>query len=135
MKARSALSSWSSEAAISSKARAKLGWRPKVSFDTLVGEMVESAAQCDQIKKVAMLSRGRVGKFARSALAGQRSMKTDVEAASGRVGDVADDPVAALAAAIGKIVAAHRLGVMREAAAGRGPLEAFRCMERSFDPT
>jgi len=26
----------------SSKARAKLGWRPKVSFDTLVGEMVES---------------------------------------------------------------------------------------------
>ena len=55
-----------------------------------------------------------VGPFAGGALAGFRSLEPHEQGAAGRVADIADQPVAALAAAVGEIVAAHRLGIARE---------------------
>src|SRR5258708_32291758 len=61
-----------------------------------------------------MLAGGGVGPFAGSSFAGQWAVQPDVEAPSWRVGDIADDPVAAFAVTIGEIVAAHSLGAARE---------------------
>ena len=61
-----------------------------------------------------MLAGGGIGPFAGHAFAGRRPVKADIKAASRRVGDVADDPVAALAVTIGEIVTAHCLGMARE---------------------
>jgi hypothetical protein len=47
-----------------------------------------------QFATVVNLIRRRVGPFPGRAFAGQRSEQADVEAASRRFGDVADDPVA-----------------------------------------
>ena len=46
----------------------------------------------------------------------RRPTQPHIEAAPGRVVDVADEPVAAFAAAVGEIVAADRLGVLGQAA-------------------
>ena len=43
------------------------------------------------------------------------AFQPDEHRAAGRVPDVADQPVAAVATAVGEIVAAHRLGLAREA--------------------
>src|ERR1700730_1877435 len=56
------------------------------------------------------------GPFAGGAGAGIRTVQTDIEAAARRVHGTAGDPVAAGSAAFGKIMAAHRLRVAREAA-------------------
>ena len=61
-----------------------------------------------------MLARGGVGPFAGGALAALRPAQADEQAAARRVRDIADQPVAALAAAVGEIMAAHRLGIARE---------------------
>ena len=63
-----------------------------------------------------MLAGGGIGPLARGALAAVRSSEPDEEAAAGRVGHVADQPVAALAAAVREIVPAHGLGIAGEAA-------------------
>src|SRR5712671_7927266 len=63
-----------------------------------------------------MLAGGGVGPFAGSALAMVRSAQADEQAATPGVGDIADQPVAALAMTVGEIVAAHRLGIAREEA-------------------
>lgn len=54
------------------------------------------------------------GPFAGSALAAVRPLQANEQAAAGRVRDIADQPVAALAATVGEVVAAHRLGITRE---------------------
>ena len=41
-------------------------------------------------------------------------LEPDKQAAARRVGDIADQPIAAFAMAVGEIVAAHRLGIARE---------------------
>ena len=48
------------------------------------------------------------------ALAVVRPVQPHEQAAAGGVGDIADQPVAAFAAAVGQIIAAHRLGIARE---------------------
>jgi hypothetical protein len=91
-------------------------------FDKDVGEAIIPAAQRDEIEKIAILSRAAIRPFSGCAFAGQWPEQADVEAASRRVGDIANDPVAALAASVGKIVAAHGLGIVREAAGDLGSI-------------
>ena len=61
-----------------------------------------------------MLAGGGIGPFAGGAGAGFGSGEADIEAAAGRVVDIARQPVAAVASAVGKIMAAHGLGMARE---------------------
>ena len=61
-----------------------------------------------------MFAGGGVGPFAGGAFAGFRTAQPDEHRAARRVLDVADQPVAALAATVGEIMAAHRLGLARE---------------------
>ena len=68
----------------------------------------------DQVEQITMFAGGGVGPFAGGALAAVRPAQPDEQAAARRVGDVADQPVAAFAMAVGEIVAAHRLGIARE---------------------
>ena len=70
----------------------------------------------DQVEQVAMAPLRGVGPLTGRALAGVGTAKAHIEAAPGRVVDVAGEPVAALAAAVGQVVAAHRLGVLGETA-------------------
>ena len=64
----------------------------------------------NEVEQVAMLPLGRIGPLARRA---GRCEADEQRAPAGAV-EVARDPVAALAAAVGKIVAAHRLGAAPE---------------------
>ncbi len=57
---------------------------------------------------------GRVLPFAGGALAGFRSRQPDEHRATGCIVHVANLPVIALLAPVGKIVAAHRLGLPAE---------------------
>src|SRR6202023_2873603 len=69
-----------------------------------------------------MLSSGGVGPFAGPALAAVRSRQADEQAAAWRIGDIADQPVAALAPTVGEVVATHRLGIARETVRQHGCL-------------
>ena len=69
-----------------------------------------------------MLAGRGIGPFAGGAGADVGAVKPDIEAAARRVHDVAGDPVMAAAASVGEIVAAHGLGVAREAARQIGGL-------------
>ncbi len=80
-----------------------------------VAEGVEPAIEGDQVEEIAMLAGGGVGPFAGGAGTGLRSRETDIEAAAGGVPNIAHQPVAAVAAAVGKIVAADAFGIAREA--------------------
>src|SRR3546814_16934415 len=62
-----------------------------------------------------MLAGGGVGPFAGRAGTGLWSRETDIEAAAGGVPNIAHQPIAAVAAAVGKVVAADGLGIAREA--------------------
>ena len=55
-----------------------------------------------------------VDPFAGCAFAAFRSAQANEQAAAGRVADIADQPVVALAATVGEIMTAHRLGLARE---------------------
>ena len=75
-----------------------------------------------------MLAGGGVGPFAGCSFAVQRPEQADIEAASRRVRDIADNPVAALAVTIGEIMTAHSLGAARETVSelsGLGGHDAF----------
>jgi len=61
-----------------------------------------------------MLAGGGVSPFAGGALSAVRSCEANEQAAAWRVGNVADDPIATAAAAVGEVAAAHRLGITRE---------------------
>src|SRR5712672_1882864 len=63
-----------------------------------------------------MLAGCRIGPLTGGAGTELRPVQTNIEAAARRVKDVADNPVAALAATVGEVVAAHGLGLTREAA-------------------
>ncbi len=80
-----------------------------------VGEIGEAAAFADDIEQIAMLAGRRVGPFAGRTLARLRPAQPDEEGAPWCVADIADQPVAAFSPAVGEVVAAHRLGITREA--------------------
>src|ERR1700730_3562258 len=63
-----------------------------------------------------MLACGGIGPFAGGAGTGFGTLQPDIETTARRLHGVAGDPVAAGAAAVGEVVAAHRLGIAREAA-------------------
>ena len=63
-----------------------------------------------------MLAGGSVSPFAGGALSAVRACEANEQAAARRVGNVADDPLATPAAAVGEVMAAHRLGITRETA-------------------
>lgn len=70
----------------------------------------------DHIEQVAMFAARGIGPFARPAARLTRRRQEKVKAATGRPPDIADKPVAAFAATVGEIVAAHGLGIFGEAA-------------------
>ena len=69
-----------------------------------------------------MLAGGGISPFAGGAFPAVRSNEANEQAAAGRVPDVADDPVATPAVAVGEVMAAHDLGITREAARQVGGL-------------
>src|SRR3546814_9637820 len=79
-----------------------------------IAEGVEPAVEGDQVEEIAVLAGGGVDPFAGGAGTGLRPRETDIEAAAGRVPDIAHQPVAAVAAAVGKVVVASAFGIARE---------------------
>jgi hypothetical protein len=79
-----------------------------------IAHAVEPAVHGDEIEQVAMFARRRIGPFAGGALAAVGSLEPDEQAPPWRVSHIAKQPVPALPAAIGEIVAAHRFGMARE---------------------
>src|SRR3546814_4240248 len=78
----------------------------------LVGDVLEvdeAAALADHVEEITMLAGCSVGPFAGGAL--RRVLEPDIHRATRRVAHVAHQPVAALEAAGGEIVAAHCLGL------------------------
>ena len=61
-----------------------------------------------------MFARGGVNPFSGGALAAFWAAQANEQATAGRIAHVADQPIAAVAAAVGEIMAAHRLGLARE---------------------
>src|SRR5579871_4972905 len=86
--------------------------RPR--FIERVAQAIEAPVEGDEVEQIAMFAGGGVGPFAGGAFAAVGTAQTHEEAAAGRVGDIADQPVTALAMAVGEVVAAHRLGITRE---------------------
>ncbi len=80
-----------------------------------VGEFGEAAAFADDVEQIAMLAGRRVRPFAGSTLARFGSSQPDEQGAPWRVADIAHQPVAAFSPAFGEVVAAHCLGIAREA--------------------
>ena len=70
----------------------------------------------DQIEQIAMLAGCGIRPMPGCAGTVIWTLQPDIEALSRRVLNIADDPVAARAVSFGKIVAAHGLGIAREAA-------------------
>ena len=91
-----------------------------------VAEIGKAAALADDIEEVAVIAGRRVGPFAGRTLAGFRSFQPDEQGAAGRIPHVADQPVAALAATVGEIMTAHRLGIARETVRQFGGIERHR---------
>ena len=85
-------------------------------------QTLQLAIQSDEVEQIAMLAGGGISPFAGGAFPAVRSNEADEQAAAGRVPDVADQPVATPAAAVGEIMAAHGLGITREAARQVGGL-------------
>ena len=81
-----------------------------------LAEPGEIAVTGDQIEQIAMLAGRGIGPFAGRARTVIGTLQPHIEASSRRVLDIADDPVAARAASFGEVVAAHGLGIAREAA-------------------
>ena len=79
-----------------------------------VAEIDQTAAFADDVEQIAMFCAGGIRPSPGSTFAGFRSYQPDKERATGCVPDVADEPVPTFAATVGKIVAAHRLGIARE---------------------
>src|SRR3984893_2726424 len=79
-------------------------------------EAMEIAVAGDEIEEIAMLAGGGIGPFAGGAGAVIAALQADIKAAARRVHRVAGDPVAARAGAVREVMAAHGLGIAREAA-------------------
>ena len=89
-----------------------------------VAEIGKAAAFADDIEEVAVIAGRRVGPFAGRTLSGFRPFQPDEQGAAGCIPHVADQPVASLAATVGEIMAAHRLGIARK------PVRQFGGIER-----
>ncbi len=90
-----------------------------------VAKIFKAAIGGDEIEEIAMLPCGGIGPFAGGAGTVIRPGETDIEAAAGRIADIADQPIAAMAAAIWEIISAHGLGTARES------LRQYRRLDRT----
>ena len=100
----------------------------------LVGDIVEiekAAAFADDVEQIAVLARGGVGPFAGRAATRLRPLEPDEHGAARCIADVADQPIAAFAPAVGEIVAAYRLGLARETVRQFGSVARHHAASRS----
>src|SRR3546814_20033484 len=78
-------------------------------------------ARCgDDVEQVTMIPACSVGPFPRRTAPVAMIGKADVEAATGRIMDIAHQPVMALAASVRRIAATHRLGIFTKTARNIG---------------
>ena len=84
-------------------------------FANDIVEIDEAATFADDVEEIAVFAGRCVRPLARGALAG-RSVQTNEHRSSWCVANVADNPVAALAPPIRKILPAHGFGVLCETA-------------------
>ena len=108
-------SGWSAGRSRSGTIRLRLGVRQAEERTRLIGDVLEvdqAAAFADHVEQIAMLAGGGVGPFAGRPF--RRLLEPDEHRAARRIAHIAHQPVAALPAAGGEVVAAHRLGVARE---------------------
>src|SRR5229473_580062 len=96
----------------------RLGWQAEKRARLVEGvaQAVETTVEGNEVQEIAMLPGGGVGPFAGGALAMVWPAQADKQAAASGVGDIANEPVAALTMAVGEIVTAHCLGIARETA-------------------
>ena len=92
-------------------------------------EIEKAAALADDVEQVAVLAGGGVGPFAGRPLG--RLLEPDEHRAARRVAHVADQPIAALTAAVGEIVAAYRFGLARETVRQFGSVAGHHAASRS----
>src|SRR5690348_4488971 len=74
------------------------------------------APAADQVQEIAVLGGRGIAPATGCTGTAVGTGEADIKAASRRVVDIAGDPVAAAAASVRQIMAAHRLGLAREAA-------------------
>ncbi|BBB14043.1 dihydroorotase [Sphingopyxis sp. FD7] len=74
-----------------------------------------AAARGDDIEKIAMIAAGGIGPFASGPKTVGGARKANVKAATRRIMDVTDQPIMSLAASMGEISAANRLGIVGKA--------------------
>ncbi len=80
-----------------------------------VAKVSKPATFPDHVEQIAMIPRRRrIRPFPRRALAGFSALQPHEHRAARRVPDVTDQPIISLAATVGKIMTAHRLGLARE---------------------
>ena len=82
-----------------------------------VGDVVEiakTATFTNNIEQITVFTCAGVGPFAGGAFTGFGSFEPDEHGTARGVSYVAHEPIAAFAATVGEIVAAHRLGIARE---------------------
>ena len=94
-----------------------------------VGDVVEigkTATFANDIEQITAFTRAGVGPFADGAFAGFSSFEPDEHGTARGVSHVAHQPIAAFAATVGEIVAAHRLGIARETVCQFGSIVAHR---------
>ena len=92
-------------------------WKAQESA-SLVSNVVQigqAASFANEVEQIAMFASTCVGPFASSAFSEVRSFQPDEQRSAWRVSDVAHEPVAPFETAVGEIMAAHRLGIAREA--------------------
>ena len=77
-----------------------------------------------------MFGRGGIGPMPGGAGTGFRSAEPDEHRPAGRIANVAHRPVAALAPPVGQVMAAHRLGITREAARQFGSVAGHHATSR-----
>ena len=98
---------------------ARFGARQTEKASCLIGDIAkvdETAALADHVEQIAMFGRGGIGPMPGGAGTGVRSAEPDEHRPAGRIANVAHRPVAALAPAVGQVMAADRLGIAGEAA-------------------
>ena len=79
-------------------------------------KIFQAKTQANEVEEITVSGRCGVSPLTGGALAVLWAGQPDEQAATGRVGDVADDPEATTPATVGEVMAADGLGLTREAA-------------------
>src|SRR5262245_27236916 len=86
--------------------------------------MLQPAVQGDEVEEIAVLASSSVGPFAGRALPAVGACAANEKAAARRVRNIADNPVSTPAMAQREVMAAHGLGITREATRQIGGLRS-----------